>query len=60
MNADLNITIPDVVYLVNYLYKFKPAPDPLKTGDVNCNDEIGITDAVYLGNYFFKGSPPTC
>lgn len=60
MNADLNITIPDVVYLVNYLYKFKPAPDPLKSVDVNYCDGIDIIDAVYLVNYLFKGGSTPC
>ena len=58
-NADGNVAISDVVYLVNYLFKSGPEPIPLETGDVNGNNEATISDAVYLVNYLFKsGNPP--
>jgi len=58
-NADGDVTISDVVYLVNYLFKDGPEPIPLETGDVNGNNEATIADAVYLVNYLFKdGDPP--
>lgn len=59
-NADLDISILDVVYLINYLFKSGNAPDPIQAGDLNCDDEIDITDAVYLINYLFKDGPPPC
>jgi hypothetical protein len=59
VNADGNVAISDVVYLVNYLFKSGPEPIPLETGDVNGNNEATISDAVYLVNYLFKsGNPP--
>ena len=57
-NGDQEVTISDVVYLVNYLFKSGPAPDPIQAGDVNCDDNADIIDAVYIVNYLFKGGPP--
>jgi hypothetical protein len=59
-NADKEVTISDAVYIVNYLFKFGPAPNPLDAGDADCNAEVTITDAVYLINYLFKGGPAPC
>ena len=58
-NANGEITIADVVYLVNYCFKDGPDPIPLETGDANGDNEANISDAVYLVNYLFKdGDPP--
>jgi parallel beta-helix repeat protein len=58
-NGDKIITIGDVVYLINYLYKNSPAPEPLEAGDANSDTLVDIGDVVYLINYLFKdGNPP--
>jgi len=54
------ITLADVVFLVNYLYKSGPPPDPLTRGDVNCDGEIELGDVVYLINYLFQGGSAPC
>jgi len=60
-NAEGNVNISDVIYLVNYLFKFGPAPDPLEVGDVDCDTHVTVSDVIYLINYFYKGGPaPAC
>ena len=59
-NADGEITISDVVYIINYLFKNGSPPVPLDSGDANCDGNVDIIDAVYLVNYLFKGGPPPC
>jgi parallel beta-helix repeat protein len=57
-NGDGETTIADVVYIVNYVFKSGPAPEPIRSADVNCDDIVDIIDAVYLVNYLFKNGPP--
>jgi len=60
-NGDRILDIGDVVYLINYLYKSGPAPDPTESGDANCDATLDLGDVVYLINYLFKGGPaPGC
>ena len=59
-NGDGVIEIGDVVYLINYLYKNGPAPDPLWIGDCNSDEVVDLGDVVFLINYLFKGGPPPC
>jgi hypothetical protein len=57
-NASGGISLGDVVYLVNYLFKGGPAPQPPAAGDANASGDITLSDVVYLVNYIFKGGPP--
>jgi hypothetical protein len=60
VNGDGIINIGDVVYLVTYLYKAGPAPDPLWVGDANSDGIINVGDVVYLISYLYRGGPPPC
>ncbi len=60
VNEDGKITVSDVIYLINYLFKGGPAPAPLEVGDVNCDSSVTVSDVIYLINYLFKGGPPPC
>jgi ribosomal protein L27 len=61
VNNDHDVTIADVVYLINYIFKSGAAPVPIEqVGDVNCDGTDNITDAVYLVNYLFKSGPSPC
>jgi hypothetical protein len=60
-NDDGAVNIGDVVYVINYVFKGGPAPDPFEMGDANGDGEVNIADGVYLINYTFKGGPePIC
>jgi len=60
-NGDGAINILDITYLINYLYRGGPAPDPLGKADVNSDGTVNILDITYLINYLYKGGPaPDC
>ncbi len=60
-NRDQKVNISDGIYLINYLFKQGPEPDPLQAGDANCDAKVTISDVIYLVNYLFKGGlPPAC
>ncbi|MDH4223578.1 MAG: dockerin type I domain-containing protein [candidate division Zixibacteria bacterium] len=60
-NYDGDLSASDVIYLVNYLFKGGPYPQPLPAGDANCDGEITVSDTIYLINFLFKGGPsPGC
>ena len=39
---------------------WRPAPNPLSSGDADCSGAISISDAVYLIQYIFSGGPMPC
>jgi hypothetical protein len=59
-NGDEIINVGDPVFLINYVFKGGPAPDPLEEGDANCDGTVNVGDAVYLINHVFKGGPGPC
>jgi hypothetical protein len=56
-SGDGFVNVGDVVYLVNYIFKSGPAPNPLASGDANGTCDVNVGDAVYLINYIFKSGP---
>ncbi|MCJ7507963.1 MAG: dockerin type I domain-containing protein [candidate division Zixibacteria bacterium] len=56
-NVDGNVTVSDVVYLINYLFKGGPEPW-FAYSDVNADGKISVVDVVYLISYLFKGGQP--
>jgi hypothetical protein len=59
-NSDGRPDIGDAVYLIGYIFRSGPAPDPLEAGDANCDGEVNVGDAVYVINYVFNGGPEPC
>jgi hypothetical protein len=60
-NGDALVTVSDVIYIINYLFKSGPPPTNCpKSGDVNCDTKITVSDVVYLIGYLFKGGLPPC
>jgi hypothetical protein len=62
-NDDGSVGAGDIVYLISYLFRGGPPPDPLCVGDANGDDAVGAGDIVYLISYLFRGGPapvPDC
>jgi hypothetical protein len=58
VNRDGLIDVGDIIYLLNYLFKSGPPPDPLDAGNATCDGAVDVGDVVYLINYLFKSGPP--
>jgi len=56
-NADGNILLPDIITIINFLFKGAPAPNPLCRGDANGNGTVLLPDIIYLVNFLFKSGP---
>ena len=59
-NGDGIVDLGDVVFLVNYLFKNGPPPDPPNAGDCDCDEMVDLGDVVYLVNCLYRGGPPPC
>ncbi len=60
MTGDGQVDLGDAIFLLNYLYKSGPSPDPLSLGDVNCDGQVEMGDAIFLLNYLYREGPPPC
>lgn len=61
MTGDQVLTSSDVIFLVNYIFKGGPAPNPAIEADMNNNGVVNSSDIVFLVNHVFKaGPPPPC
>ncbi len=61
VNGDNKISVTDVIYFINYLFKGGNPPNPLGVGDANCDGKSTVSDVIFLINYLFKGGPaPAC
>jgi hypothetical protein len=60
VSGDGEVDISDVVYLIGYLFRNGPAPNPVEVGDVTCDGEVDVGDVVSLISYLFRNGPPPC
>ncbi len=58
VDADGKADIRDITFLINFLYKGGPAPDPLPRGDLNNDGKRNIQDITYMIAFLYKGGPP--
>ncbi len=60
-NEDGTVNILDIVFIIYYLYKGGPAPDPVVSADADGNGLINLMDVIYIRNYLYKaGAAPIC
>ena len=55
VNADNEINIADLTYLVGWSFRRGPDPIPLAAGDVDCNSSHDIADIAKLVGFMFRG-----
>lgn len=55
--GDGDVLLSDIVALINFLFKFGPAPTPTCRGDVNNTGNILLSDVIYIVNFLFKSGP---
>lgn len=61
VGGDNLINALDVTFLINYLYKHGPVPDPIQRADVNHSGILNALDVTYLINFLYKhGATPSC
>ena len=53
-NQDDAVDVGDAVFMINYVFKGGPAPNPIECGDVNGDCDANVGDAVFLISYIFK------
>ncbi|MDD4053042.1 MAG: dockerin type I repeat-containing protein, partial [candidate division Zixibacteria bacterium] len=60
-NGDGKINVGDAVFIISYIFRSGPPPEPFSAGDANGDSKINIGDAVYIVTYVFRGGPaPVC
>ncbi len=59
-NRDEILNILDITFLISFLYKSGPSPDPYEAGDSNCDRIVNILDITYLINHLYRGGPGPC
>lgn len=61
VNTNGSITSADIIYMVVFVFKGGPAPQPCPAaGDVNCSGSDTSADIIFLVNHVFKGGPLPC
>ncbi len=54
-NGDEKISLADIIYLINYVFKNGPEPVPFfLSGDMNEDGLVNLTDIMALVNYIFR------
>ena len=60
-NGDNDVNVGDAVFMINYVFREGPAPDPWQLGDANCDGVLNVGDIVFLIAAAFRYGPqPEC
>jgi hypothetical protein len=60
-NGDNDVNVGDAVFMINYVFREGPAPDPWQLGDANCDGTLDVGDVVFLIAAAFRYGPqPEC
>lgn len=59
-NGLSSFDVVDLSFLVAYLFTGGSAPQPLRVGDLNCDDGVDIGDVVFMADFLFLSGPPPC
>jgi len=59
-NGDGKINVGDAIFIISYVFRGGPAPNPLEAGDANCDGQTNVGDAVYIITYVFRDGPAPC
>ena len=57
IHSRLPIDLDGIIMLLGYIFSGNYVPEPLESGDVNCDGIVDIDDVVYLLEYIFAGGP---
>ena len=62
LNNDGNFgNILDLTFLIDFIFRGGPAPNPLCRADLDCNGTCAnILDLTYIVDFIFRGGPPVC
>jgi len=60
-DASEAVNLLDAVYLIDFLYRGGPPPQPMAAGNVNQDGAINLLDISYIINYLYREGPaPVC
>ena len=57
-NADNQVLLSDIVYIVDHLFRGGQKPFPLCSGDADGDGRVRLSDVIILVNFLFKSSSP--
>jgi Dockerin type I domain len=55
-----DVDVSDAVWIINYVFVGGDPPNPIQSGDVNCDGTCNVSDAVWIINYVFVGGNEPC
>ncbi len=57
-NGDGLTNLLDITFVISYIYRQGPAPEPVASANVDGSGGISILDVSYMINYIYKDGPP--